>query len=98
MSCKDCDKFKEEGKIAYYRWDVANIGVIGCEKHLREVFDALNNAQENAYSMVHICTGCIHAYWYSHCEVFDYCIVGADEPNVNAIDRAKGTCKKKETD
>ncbi len=46
MSCKDCDKFEEEGKIAYYRWGTANIGMIGCEKHLVEIFDALNDIQE----------------------------------------------------
>jgi len=35
MSCDDCDRFEEEGKIAYYRWSKADIGLIGCEKHLK---------------------------------------------------------------
>ena len=45
MSCDNCDKFEEKGKIAYYRWGTANIGMIGCEKHLLEIFDALNEVQ-----------------------------------------------------
>ena len=47
MSCDDCEKFEEEGKIAYYRWGTANVGMIGCKKHLREIFDALNKVQED---------------------------------------------------
>ncbi len=48
MSCNDCDKFENEGKIAYYRWNKSNIGMIGCQKHLREIFDTLNKAQKKA--------------------------------------------------
>lgn len=45
MSCKDCDKFEKEGKIAYYRWGNANVGIIGCEDHLKEIFEVLDDAQ-----------------------------------------------------
>lgn len=44
MSCEDCDKAKFDG-VAYYRWGVADIGIMGCNKHLREVMDALTKIQ-----------------------------------------------------
>lgn len=47
MSCTDCNDFQNTDKTSYYRWKNANIEVRGCEKHLREVFEALNDAQEN---------------------------------------------------
>ena len=48
MSCPDCEKIKDP---AYYRWRTANISVYGCDSHLREVFNALREAQR---SSVHI--------------------------------------------
>ncbi len=47
MSCKNCEEYQEgeEIRVAYYRWKNANIEMVGCPEHLREVFDALNNAQ-----------------------------------------------------
>ena len=48
MSCKDCEKSQETGLVAYYRWKTANIGVTGCEKHIREVFDVLNREQKES--------------------------------------------------
>ena len=46
MSCENCEQAEAESKgIAYYRWDIANIGLIGCREHLREIFDVLNEAQ-----------------------------------------------------
>lgn len=33
---------------AYYRWKNANIEMRGCDKHLREVFDALSEAQKQS--------------------------------------------------
>ncbi len=60
MSCKNCNdsqdgnyeasadgsvvRLKNGGK-AYYRWGNTNIEMNGCDKHLREVFDALNMVQ-----------------------------------------------------
>ncbi len=48
MSCKECDKFEAEGKIAYYRWGKANVGMIGCEKHLKELFGILDRFQNES--------------------------------------------------
>ena len=45
MSCEECEKFQEENKIAYYRWGIANVAIIGCPKHLKEIFTALNKIQ-----------------------------------------------------
>ena len=46
MSCPACDLAHDEGGVAYYRWKHANIGMKGCDQHLREVFDALSHAQD----------------------------------------------------
>lgn len=47
MSCLECEKFQEDtNKTSYYRWRNANIEVRACEKHLREIFDALNDKQK----------------------------------------------------
>lgn len=45
MSCEKCEEKQESGMVAYYRWKTANIAMIGCEFHLREVFDVLNGHQ-----------------------------------------------------
>ena len=59
MSCENCDKIQEGepapegGSIvrirstgsAFYRWKNANIEMNGCDEHLREVFNALNEKQ-----------------------------------------------------
>ncbi len=47
MSCENCEKENGNGEgIAYYRWKNANIGMMGCNKHLREIFKVLNENQE----------------------------------------------------
>lgn len=33
---------------AYFRWKNANIEMVGCDIHLREIFDALSKVQKNA--------------------------------------------------
>ena len=45
MSCEDCNRHPEEGGVAYYRWGKATIGIIACEKHAKEIINALNKAQ-----------------------------------------------------
>jgi hypothetical protein len=47
MSCKKCEEFDSKGYIAYYRWGKANIGMVGCEEHLKEIFTVLDQAQRN---------------------------------------------------
>ena len=43
MSCEDCNREQEEGTRAYYyRWGIANIAIICCEKHAKEIIDFLN--------------------------------------------------------
>jgi hypothetical protein len=44
MGCQDCDKFQQEGKVFYYRFGTANIGIIACERHFREVRELLNKS------------------------------------------------------
>ena len=45
MACEDCEKAEEDGRVAYVRWGPANIGLIGCDEHVREVLDVLNEHQ-----------------------------------------------------
>ncbi len=48
MSCEKCEASQDTfdaTKVAYYRWKNANIAMIGCDEHLRQVFDALGKAQ-----------------------------------------------------
>ncbi len=45
MSCEECEKRQNEPGVAYYRWGKANVGMIGCDKHLREIFDVLSKYQ-----------------------------------------------------
>jgi hypothetical protein len=43
-----CDKAQlDEDKHYYYRWSTTNILVIGCEAHVKEIFDVLNTYQQN---------------------------------------------------
>lgn len=46
MSCQECNEFQDSDKTSFYRWKHSNIEVRACEEHLREVFEALNKAQE----------------------------------------------------
>jgi len=43
MGCKDCDESQENGETYYYRWDIANIAILACPKHAREVINFLNS-------------------------------------------------------
>jgi len=45
MSCKACRKAQEHLSAAYFRWGNANIELRGCDRHLREVINALRKAQ-----------------------------------------------------
>lgn len=48
MGCTMCEKAQEDGhKHYYYRWSLTDILVIGCEVHVKEVFDVLNAYQQN---------------------------------------------------
>lgn len=47
MSCEDCYKFQKSGLTSFFRWDRANIEIRACEKHLKEVFEVLREAQRN---------------------------------------------------
>lgn len=46
MSCEKCEEVQESDMTSYYRWKNANIEINGCDEHLREVFNALNQAQQ----------------------------------------------------
>jgi len=46
MSCEKCEEADKAGMIAWFRWKYANIGLIGCNEHLKEVMDVLRAAQK----------------------------------------------------
>lgn len=58
MSCKNCEKFQESKETCYYRWGTANIEVRACQKHLKEVFAALNKIQGGK-----VCPTCTQTYF-----------------------------------
>ena len=47
MSCKVCEVSQSylPNAMYYYRWKNANIAIMGCKEHVREVMDALNRVQ-----------------------------------------------------
>lgn len=45
MSCGACELAEDRGHISYYRWKHANIMMAGCQEHLKEVMNALNEFQ-----------------------------------------------------
>ena len=48
MGCKECEKNnKGQNGIAYYRYKNANIGLLGCSPHIKEVIEILNENQES---------------------------------------------------
>jgi len=44
MSCGKCEEAQKSGLVAYFRWKNANIGMMGCDVHLKEIFDVLKKA------------------------------------------------------
>lgn len=50
MSCKDCEEVQQRyaGKGGYYyRWKDANICILACEYHAKQVMDYLNKRFDN---------------------------------------------------
>lgn len=47
MSCHACDAFAEDPNRGafFYRWKHADIEIVACREHAKEVMDALNSAQ-----------------------------------------------------
>ena len=46
MGCAECEYAQSRGtSLYYYRWGVANILIVGCPLHVKQVMDALNGVQ-----------------------------------------------------
>ena len=45
MSCEECEKAMEEGLVAYYRVDRANVGIMGCREHVLMLFDMIERGK-----------------------------------------------------
>ncbi len=49
MSCEACEEAQTSDRamdMYPYRWSFATVLVIGCKEHIRQIFEALNAAQE----------------------------------------------------
>jgi hypothetical protein len=50
MSCKECSRqinnIIYRGNISFYRWKKANIAIIGCKRHVKEIIEQLNKMVE----------------------------------------------------
>lgn len=52
MSCEVCEAIIEDTleeaqpQLMYFRWKNANIAILACPKHAKEVMDVLRQAQE----------------------------------------------------
>ena len=48
MSCEACElaqkRAMEEGHVSFYRWKNANVMMVGCDEHLKEIYDTLSKA------------------------------------------------------
>ena len=48
MTCKDCETFQDKTTNSYYyRWDIANIEIRACKKHIKEVMAFLNTKHKD---------------------------------------------------
>ena len=46
MACEDCDKETDSlERLGFFRWGTANIAIVACPQHMREVMDVLRNYQ-----------------------------------------------------
>ena len=48
MTCDNCEK-EDGSRVAYFRWGIANVGFIGCPKHVEEIFEVLREYQRKEY-------------------------------------------------
>ena len=49
MSCEECEKEQSlhtDGSGFYYRWNNANILIVGCRDHVKEIIEYLNKRFE----------------------------------------------------
>lgn len=47
MACRDCEEVQDRGDVAYYRLGKANVGVIGCDAHVNQIFRAVDGRAED---------------------------------------------------
>lgn len=45
MSCEKCEQYQQEGRVAYFRFGIADIEMSGCPEHLGEVMAVLRDYQ-----------------------------------------------------
>lgn len=51
MGCTMCEKADNNGDKYYYRWGPANVIVIGCDVHVKEIFNILTVYQRDKYNI-----------------------------------------------
>lgn len=45
MGCQACKDADNETEMYYYRWGTSNVAVIGCQEHVKQIFEVLNSYQ-----------------------------------------------------
>lgn len=49
MSCEECETFQERGSASYpFRWGRATVLLLACERHAKEIFDALKKHMQES--------------------------------------------------
>ena len=43
ITCPDCLQFISDGYTSFYRVDAANVMFLACRKHLKVIYEAMNN-------------------------------------------------------
>ena len=41
MGCKNCDKAQELNETYFFRWKNANVALLGCREHIKEIIEWL---------------------------------------------------------
>jgi hypothetical protein len=49
MSCQACDDAGEGGEMAFVRVGAANVGLVGCREHVKQLLDDYNSASKWAF-------------------------------------------------
>lgn len=49
MACQACEDANEKGEMAFVRVGAANVGLVGCREHVKQLLDDYNSAPKWAF-------------------------------------------------
>jgi hypothetical protein len=56
MSCKECEEASDDKLVYPYRFGRANVGIVACQEHAKEVIHALDFAQRYNLKQLRVLT------------------------------------------